>query len=424
MGTSQNNTPNFLKVTQMVANMTLAMLENNMVMLPLVNRSFDADFGKKGMKIGDSEDIRLPLQFQGSRGPNLNIEGMQAPTVPVKISTQYVVGMEYSSYEQLLSLDFLQERAVEPAKLTISNAIDSDLLSLANQFPGVAGVPGSGSYARSVISQAVQTLDNNAVPKKGVQRNMIVNSATEQGFKNQNATLFNKQSNIAQQFDTGRMTEQDGFMWDMDQNVAGFTTGLHGGTPVVNGANQTGGNLVVNGFPAAVNLVIKQGEVFTAAGCYNVNPINNATGSKTVLSDLKQWVVTSDVYSDGSGNATIPFVGAGPSADTGIVTNGAYQNCSASPTNGGAITFLTGGVSQTSAQNFFFTKDAITYVGAKLPDVNGEGAACSFAFSKKLNIEIRVSTQWNILTDIKVMRIETLGGVNVLRRSLGGRLLV
>lgn len=423
MGTSQGNTPNFLKVTQMVANMTLAELENNMVMLPLVNRSFDADFGKKGMKIGDSEEIRLPLQFQGSRGPNLNIEGMQAPTVPVRISTQYVVGMEYSSYEQLLSLDFLKERAVQPAKLTIGNAIDSDLLSLASQFPGVTGVPGSGSFARSVISGAIQTMDNNAVPVRGVKRNLIVNSATEQGFKNANATYFNSQRTIGTQFDTGRMDFQDGLDWYMDQNVASFQAGPQGGTPVVNGANQTGTNIVTSGWTAAAALRLRQGDIVTFDGSFDVNPINNATGTKTVLPTLKKWVVTADVSSDGAGAATIPVVGAGPSADTGIVVTGAYQNTSAPPTNGGAVTVLSGTANLTSAQNFFFTKDALCYVGVPLPDVSGEGAACSFAKSDKLNMSIRVSTQWNIMTDIKVMRIETLGGCNVLRRSLGGRLL-
>jgi len=424
MGTSQGNTPNYLAVTQMVANMTLAMLKNNMVVLPLVNRQFDDEFAKKGMKIGDTVSVRLPLQFQGSRGPNLNVEGMQAPLVNVKISTQYVVGMEYSSYEQLLSLDFLKDRAVNPAMMTIANAIDSDLLSLANQFPGITGVAGSGSYARSVISGAVQTLDNNAVPVKGMKRNMVVNFPTEQGFKNQNATLFNKQSEVADEFMTGRMTTQDGFSWFMDQNVASFTAGPQGGSPVVNGAGQTGTSLVTNGWTAAAALRLNQGDVITAAGCFDVNPINNATGSKTILPGLKKFVVTAPVSSDGAGNATIPILGASASADSGIVISGAYQNCSASPTNGGAITVLTGSSGQTSPQNFFFVKDALCYVAAKLPDVSAEGAACSFARDPDLGLEIRVSTQWNIMSDIKVMRIETLGGVNVLRRALGGRLLV
>lgn len=423
MGTSQGNTPNYLAVTQMVANMTLAMLKNNMVVLPLANRQFDDEFAKKGMKIGDSVSVRLPLQFQGSRGPNLNVEGMQAPLVNVKISTQYVVGMEYSSYEQLLSLDFLKERAVNPAMLTIANAIDSDLLSLAVQFPGVSGVAGSGSYARSVISGAVQTLDNNAVPVKGMKRNMVVNSPTEQGFKNQNATLFNNPSRISDEFDTGRMTTQDGFSWSMDQNVASFTAGPQGGTPVVNGASQTGTNVVTNGWTASVGLRLNQGDIVTFAGCYDVNPINNATGTKTVLTGLKKWVVTAPVNSDGAGNATIPVIGASASADSGITVTGAYQNCSASPSNGGAVTVLTGTSNQVSAQNFFFVKDALCYVAAKLPDVSAEGAACSFARDPELGLEIRVSTQWNIMSDIKVMRIETLGGVSVLRRALGGRLL-
>lgn len=417
MGTSQGNTPNFLKVTQMVANMTLAQVKNNMVMLPKVNRRFDPDFGKKGEKIGDSIDVRIPLQFQGSRGPNLNVEGMQAPTVPVKISTQYVVGMEYSSYEQLLSLDFLKERAVNPAMLTICNSVDSDLLSLATQFPGTVGVPGSAVYTRNIISAATSVLDNNAVPVKGMKRYMVTNSDTEQAFKNANTTLFNKQTTLGAQFDTGRMDVQDGFEWSMDQNVASFTAGPQGGSPVVFGANQVGNAIVVHGWTAAVALRLKQGDSISFDGSFKVNPVNNANSTKNVLNTLKQFVLTADANSDVTGATTLMI-------DPPIQVTGAYQNVSASPTNGGVVHVNTGTASAVSPVNFAFCPDALCFVGAKLPDVSAEGAACSFARDPDLGLEIRVSTQWNIMSDIKVMRIETLGGCNVLRRDFGVRVQV
>jgi hypothetical protein len=64
--------------------------------------------------------------------------------------------------------------------------------------------------------------------------------------------------------------------------------GAGGGTPVVNGANQTGFTLVTNGWTAST-VVLKAGDIFTIAGV--------------------PWVydVTADVTSDGSGNATIPI---------------------------------------------------------------------------------------------------------------------
>ena len=62
--------------------------------------------------------------------------------------------------------------------------------------------------------------------------------------------------------------------------------GTASGTPLVNGADQTGGSLITDGW-ANSQVVLKQGDYFS------------------VNSELK--MVTADVTSDGSGNATITF---------------------------------------------------------------------------------------------------------------------
>ncbi len=83
------------------------------------------------------------------------------------------------------------------------------------------------------------------------------------------------------------------------------TLGAGGGTPLVNGASQTGASIVTNGWPNDT-LVLKAGDVVQFAGV-------------TLVYD-----VTADVTSDGSGNATIPI-------SPNIFSGG-------SPTNGGAVT--------------------------------------------------------------------------------------
>lgn len=62
--------------------------------------------------------------------------------------------------------------------------------------------------------------------------------------------------------------------------------GAGGGTPLVNGASQTGSSLITDGWPASTT-VLKAGDYFS------------------VNSELKR--ATADVLSDGSGNATISF---------------------------------------------------------------------------------------------------------------------
>ena len=66
------------------------------------------------------------------------------------------------------------------------------------------------------------------------------------------------------------------------------TLGAGGGTPVVNGADQTGASIVTNGWPNDTT-VLKAGDLVQFAG---ITLVYDSTG---------------DVLSDGSGNATIPI---------------------------------------------------------------------------------------------------------------------
>jgi hypothetical protein len=65
--------------------------------------------------------------------------------------------------------------------------------------------------------------------------------------------------------------------------------GAGGGTPLVNGASQTGSSLITDGWPNST-AVLKAGDYFTVNGEYKM--------------------ITADVTSDGSGNATLSFAPA------------------------------------------------------------------------------------------------------------------
>src|SRR6185295_19470105 len=105
------------------------------------------------------------------------------------------------------------------------------------------------------------------------------------------------------------------------QNVRTHTVGTKAGTPLINGGSQattyaaSGANnaqsLITDGWTAS-SAILKQGDVFTIAGVFAVNPV-----SKDVLPYLQQFVVNADVSSDGSGNATLNISPA-------IITTGAY----------------------------------------------------------------------------------------------------
>ena len=84
--------------------------------------------------------------------------------------------------------------------------------------------------------------------------------------------------------------------------------GVGGGTPLVNGANQTGASLAIKGLPLSTSGVFKAGDIITVAG---LNPVLE---------------FTADVNSDGSGNATTSIeppipAGSSPADGAAITTN-------------------------------------------------------------------------------------------------------
>ena len=140
-----------------------------------------------------------------------------------------------------------------------------------------------------------------------------------------------------------------GFATYSSQNIKSHTVGVATGTPLVNGAAQnttyaTSGatnsqSLITDGWTNSTTGILKQGDVFTIAGVFAVNPVpgEGSTG-KTVMPYLQQFTVLADADSGAStGPATLTISPA-------IITSGPYQTVSAAPADNAAITVLgTGG---------------------------------------------------------------------------------
>ena len=134
--------------------------------------------------------------------------------------------------------------------------------------------------------------------------------------------------------------------------------------------------------------------------------------TKQAYTYLKQFVVLSDVSSDGSGNATL-------SISPAIVTSGPYQNVSAAPADNAAITVVTGTASTAYPQNLCFHKNAFALVMADLDLPDG---APFKARESMENMSIRVVKQYDIDNDKDVIRLDILYGVKTIYPELAVRL--
>jgi hypothetical protein len=392
----------------MITKETLVVLENELTFTRRVNRSYDDQFARSGAKIGDTINIRKPVRYVGRRTATLNIEGSVDTAVPLTLNTQYGTDMAFTSAEMALSLDEFSERIIKPAVANISNMIDYDGLAQYVNVYNTVGTPGTTPTTLLTYLNAGVKLDNEAAPMGD--RCIVVNPIAQATIVNALTTIFNPQKEISAQYIKGSMGSAVGFDWYMDQNVGTQVIGTYTGTPTMNGAAVQGATtLVTNGWTAGD--ILNQGDVFTIAGVYAVNPQN-----RTSTGQLRQFVCTAKQTADGSGNMTIPIQPAliGPVGGVSVYN----QTISVLPASG-ALTIY--GASATSTpQNLAFCKDAFAFATVDLPEM--PGVECSRATSKKLGMSIRLMRGTDMTNDRAINRLDLLGGWATIRPELACRI--
>lgn len=396
----------FLTIS-MITQEALRVLTNNLVFTKKVNRSYDSKFGVEGAKIGTTLNVRKPPRYVGRTGAAISIEDATETSVAVALTTQFGVDISFTTADLLLSMDDFSNRFIRPAIATIANKIDFDGLQLYKTVANSVGTPGTVPSAFLTYLNAGVLLNNNAAPMDD-ERSIIVNPLMEATIVDALKGLFQSNSQIKAQYEKGKMGTSAGFDWYMDQNTAVHTVGPLGGTPLVNGATQTGASLVTDGWTAAAAARLKKGDVFTIAGVNGVNPQNRqSTGA------AQQFVVTADVSSDGAGNLTAAIF---PS----IVTSGAFQTVTGSPADNAAITVV-GAANATTPQGLAFHKDAFTLACADLPLPRGVDMAARVS-DEQTGLSIRMVRAYDITTDKLPCRLDILYGWKELYPELACRI--
>jgi hypothetical protein len=387
---------NTLLTMSMITNEALAVLENMLTFTKGVNRQYDDSYAVKGAKIGDTLNIRKPARFVGRTGQAIGIEDVTETSIPLTLNTQRGVDFTFTSADMALRVDDFSDRYLKPAIANVANAIDRDGLLLArNTVYNSIGTPGTTITSALPVLSAGAKMDDNACPRDG-QRSIVWNPLSQAYLVDGLKSLFNAPDKISEQYNTGNMGKALGFKHSVDQNVVNQVIGPLGGTPLVNGAGQTGNSLVTNGWTAAAAARLNLGDVFTLAGVYSVNPQNRQSTGQ-----LQVFVATSAVSSDVSGNATIPI---SPS----ITTTGVFQNVTAAPAAGAALTVI-GAAGVTTPQNIAYHRDAFTLACADLPLPGGVDLAARKS-DPQTGLSIRMIRAYDITTDRFPCRLDILYG--------------
>jgi hypothetical protein len=385
----------------MITQEALRILVNMLNFAKHVDRQYDDRFGVEGAKIGNVLNLRKPPRFLSSLGQALQLEDATETSIPLVLTQQRQCAMSFSSQELGLQIDDFSKRFLKPALATVANMVDYDgLAQIINVFNEV-GTPGTVPNTRLTYLQAGQRLNEEACPVDD--RVVIMTPAMNALLVDAQAGLFQASDKIREQYDSGMQGMGLGFEFRMDQNCRTQKVGAQGGTPLVNGSGQTGNTLVTNGWTATTQ-VLNAGDVISigtlTAGVLAVNPQNRQTTGA-----LRQFVVTANVTSDGSGNATIPI--SGPSG-FGIVTAGPFQTVTVSPTSGWAIN-VQGAANVNTYRGLAFHPDAFALGCADLPLYGGLDLA-ERASSKEIGLSIRLLRAYDIFEDRAPIRADILYG--------------
>ena len=388
---------NALITDSIIAKEALMIVENNLSITRLINRRYEKKFAQDGKKINDTLTIRYPVRVTGRSGEEMIIEDIEEQSVQLKIDQIEGQDLSFSNVDLTLAVDDFRARYLDTSCAMIANKIDRYMTSRYVDVPNFAGTPGTVPSALTHYFTAGVTMSDYGVPPGD--RSMVVSPRMQADIVSALQGLFQAAAAIAEQYKTGTMGHVIGFDWYPDQNIRVHTVGALGGTPLVNGAGQSGATLVTDGWTATTGAVAA-GDIIDAAGANGINPQSrDSTGNR------RTYTVTAAATANGAGAMTINI---SPS----IVLSGAYQNVSAAPTNDGAIRIF-GHASTYAAtdtrQGLAFHKEWMTaaFVDLDLP----QGMAMSArAKSNKLGLSIRIVKGFDIKTNKELCRLDVLFG--------------
>lgn len=398
---------NSILTIDMITRKALEILENNLVLTRNVNRQYDDSFAVQGAKIGSTLRIRLPDRALVTDGAALQVQDDNEQYTTLSVSSQKHIGVNFTSAELTMQLDDFAERVLKPRISQLASSIDADVANAYKYIGSSVGTPGTTPSTSLVLLQAQQKLNEAAAVMSP--RYATVNPAANAGLVEGMKGLFNPTDTISKQFRNGMMgTGVLGFdEINMSQSIKQHTTGSRSATAATTVkttiSSQGATSIVLT--QDSVTTTIKQGDVFTVAAVYAVNPqTRETTGS------LYQFAALADATAV-SGDWTVTVA---PIYDA----SHALATVDVLPQASAVVTFM-GTASTAYAQNLIYHKDAITFATADLLLPQGVDMASRQVHN---GISLRIVRQYDINNDRMPCRIDVLYGYSAIRPQMACRL--
>lgn len=386
---------NVLVTCSLIAKESLAILENMLGFSANVNRDWEDEFKSnqsRGYSPGATISIKRPPRYTYRAGRVAVPQATTETTIPLTVN-QGGVDLNFTGFERTLSVQQFEQKMMAGVA-TIANEIDRQGLDLArtatfNTLNPAGALPTTQLAATQVFTDANRRLDEMGAPRDN-QRAFILGPGLNGAAVSGLAGLFNNQATLNRQYGKGMMVDSLGFNIAMDQNVATQTNGTCAAGSNISGANQTGSSITV----AAVTGTLTKGQVITLPGVFAVNP-----QSRQSTGVLAQFVLTADTA---NGATSLPVSPA-------LVTSGAFQNVTASPTNGSPF-LLVGAASTPYQTNVAYHKDAFTLAMVPMYAPPGGKGVVDVAQMSHNGFTVKATTFYDGVNDNYITRLDVLFG--------------
>lgn len=395
--------PNTIITNDMVSAALAALISNDLQFAKLAYRAMSKEIVavNNNHKNGTSIRFDKPIQVVANDGPDItSVDGYSVENYDtITVNKNKVVRLDFTTEDMAMKLVDFSNKYLKPASAALAQAIDADGADMYKEVYNAVGTAGVTPSTLASLLSIGQKLSEVPAPIRG--RNLVINPAAEAALTNGFEGVFNEKVTNGIIID-GTLGNKGGFNIYMDQNVKAHTAGTPGGTPLVDGASQSGASVNIKGLTTTTG-DYHIGDIITFADVYSVNLM-----SKQSTGNLAQFTVTALATADGSGDVSV-------SISPSIVTSGAYRNVTGSPANEAAVTLV---ASHTA--NLAFCPNTIALVTAQLAIPDGA------AWATRGNVDgisVRIVKDFNILTGVEITRAEVYYGWKVLRPELCCRLL-
>ena len=387
---------NQLATCSIIAKEALAILDNMLSFTTAANRDWEDEFKSnlaRGYAPGQTINIKKPPRYVYRAGRVAVPQATVETTIPLTVN-QGGCDLNFNGLERTLSLTQL-EKKITAAMAPVANEIDRQGLALAAASTwNVVGTPGAPpttqAQALAAIMAVNQRLDEMSAPRDG-RRSLIMGPALNASLVIGMAGMFNSQKTLDKQFDRGVMVDSLGLAYAMDQNVSTITNGSQPVTGTnIAGAGQTGNAINIVATTGTINV----GDKITLPGVYAVN-----TQTRQSTGSLAQFTVTANVA---VGATVLPI-------NPALVTLGAFQNVSNSPTTGLPYTIF-GLANGAFTMNIGFHEDAFTLAMVPMwAPPSGKGVIDVATQSYK-GMSIKATEFYDGINDNSVIRLDVLFG--------------